>query len=382
MRRHVEDRRAIRLQSGTPWHQPCLAFILEPPHRSSVPRGAGGHDEARSLWMRLVCTVPVRRAIVLCLSLVVTAPLAAADPESPAEDPRRTPAHLQHPVAQPPEDAAKSPNQGRISLNGGFDFTTQYFFRGIYQEDDGVIAQPYFDITLHLFDGDGFIKSIDVYTGIWNSVHSRETGATDPWYELDFFAGVAVGLPAGFTADVSYVLLDTPSGAFGLDYFAEEIDVKVSYDDGWLWEKMGVQADGFSGLQPHFLVAVELSGASDGFGNGGDIYYQFGVEPTFTLIQSQRYPVSLAVPLTFGFGSDYFQVDRNGDGLADDDSGFGFFDAGLVVSMPLSFIPPDYGTWTLSAGGHLLVLGDTTEFLNDTGDNTEIIGMIGLNLNY
>jgi len=45
---------------------------------------------------------------------------------------------------------AESPNKGLVSLSVGSDFTTAYFFRGILQERDGFIWQPYGEIGFSL----------------------------------------------------------------------------------------------------------------------------------------------------------------------------------------------------------------------------------------
>lgn len=46
------------------------------------------------------------------------------------------------------------PNTGKLSFSAGVDFTTQYFFRGILQENQDFIAQPFGEITATLYEGD------------------------------------------------------------------------------------------------------------------------------------------------------------------------------------------------------------------------------------
>ena len=55
-------------------------------------------------------------------------------------------------------------------------------------------------------------------------------------------------------------------------------------------------------------------------------------------------------------------------------------DIGIVGSMPLS-VPASYGSWTLSAGVHYLMLGDNTEAANG-GDDDEVIATIGISMGY
>ena len=273
-----------------------------------------------------------------------------------------------------------------FSFSTGFDITTDYYFRGILQENQGFIFQPHFELGYTVFDeGDGFFKSLDLYAGSWNSIHSDDataTGSPHSWYEADYYLGFKVGLPGNFSVDLSYIWLDAPSGAFGVDEFAEEIDLEIAYDDSSHWASVDIP--GFEGLAPYFLIAYETQGASDGFAsrNKGDMYFELGIEPSFTLIQSESYPITLSVPMTLGLGSEYYEVDTNGDGISDDDDSFGYFDVGLVFSMPLAFMDTSIGgEWEMSVGAHFLFLGDNAEFI--AGDeNFEVIGTFGIGVSF
>jgi hypothetical protein len=97
-------------------------------------------------------------------------------------------------AAATPADAqtpAATPNTGRVSLAAGVDWTTDYFFRGILQEDDDYIFQPYGEIAFKLLEGGPAYGNLALTVGTWNSLHGGSTGvsgnATDPdlWYESD-----------------------------------------------------------------------------------------------------------------------------------------------------------------------------------------------------
>lgn len=278
-------------------------------------------------------------------------------------------------AAEEMAEAPAGPNLGKISLSGGVDFTNEYFFRGIYQgtgNDEGLIIQPYLDVSAELTDW------LSVYVGTWNSLRTSNgdtTGATadgtdEVWYEADWYFGASVTLPANFTFDVSYIILYGPSGG---DIFAEEVDLSLAYDDSAFW------GDNFDGLQPYVTVAIETDGASDGL-EGEGIYYEVGIEPSFTILESETMPVTLSIPVTAGFGTDYYEV-VNAAGNVEDDN-FGFLDIGVVASVPLSFIPSDYGSWSASVGIHGLFLGDTAEQIDETGDDFHIIGTAGISFEY
>jgi hypothetical protein len=57
------------------------------------------------------------------------------------------------------------PNPGAVTLTAGFDFANAYFFRGIPQDDTGVVMWPSGDLGFALFSGDGALKSVGVNIG-------------------------------------------------------------------------------------------------------------------------------------------------------------------------------------------------------------------------
>lgn len=259
-------------------------------------------------------------------------------------------------------------NEGRISLSAGVDFTTAYYFRGILQEKDGFIAQPYGDVTINLYEGENGLNSVGATVGIWNSFQTDSPGDPgDPtaWYEADLYGGLTFGLFDNWEAGVIYTAYLSPNGAFTS---TQEIAFSLSFDDS---ELLGAFA-----LSPQILVAVEIKGGGADAVRPLGTYFELGVEPGFTLIESENYPVSLSFPLTLGLSlSDYYQ-----DSTGDDDT-FGYFDLGINLSVPLSFIPADYGSWEVFVKGDFLFLGDNLEAVN-SGDAFEAIGTIGISLAY
>lgn len=261
-------------------------------------------------------------------------------------------------------------NSGKLSLELGADVVSEYWFRGIGQQNEGFILQPYATVTATLSDDDAKV-STDLYAGTWNSFH-RNDGDSD-WFESDFFVGLAFGFSNGVGVDVSYINLYNPDGS---QSFAEEIDLTVSYDDAAWAEEAGLPF----AFSPYAMLAFEFSGGSDA-GTSEGIYLELGVEPSFDLIHSETYPVTLSVPLTLGLSVDDYYENAGGDSDT-----FGYFDAGLVLSTPLAFIPADYGQWSASAGVHLLVLGDTAQDISaafGTGDDeVNTYATFGISMSY
>jgi len=310
------------------------------------------HPRARGALFRSL-------AVTLCL---VTAPLAAWGEEpAPAGtvEAGSAPATTAEPAAT---------NNGKVSLSVGSDFTTAYFFRGILQERNGFIWQPYGGVTFRLAEdiGYGVIDNIDFSLGSWNSVQSEQTLAVSGpanWFESDVLVGFTVGLWGFVSTNISYAAYTFPNGAFPV---AQELDWTIAFDDS---ELLGAFA-----LNPSMLWAFEVDNTA--FGDQEGIYLGLGVKPSVVLFEEAEYPLTLALPLTVGLSvSDYYEV----PGESDDT--FGYFDAGLVASVPLSFISSDYGSWSASAAVDYMALSGTLADANK-GNGGYWIGKAGIAFSY
>ncbi len=273
------------------------------------------------------------------------------------------------------EDAA--PNHGKVSMGAGVDFASHYFFRGIIQEDQGIIIQPWLEGSASIGE------HASLTFGIWNSFHDvktlRDTGAgsdgagPDSWYEADLYIGLSCAAVENVDLALTYTAYTSPNDAFST---VQELAFSASYDDTSMWEDTPIA----SGLQPSVTVAIELDGQADGGSNEG-IYLELAISPSFTVIESEDYPVTLSVPVTVGLSLGDYYEDPTSAGAADD-SNFGYLDIGLVLSTPLSAMPADYGSWELSAGVHYLLLNESTEALNQKAKGDEIYFTLGVSMGY
>lgn len=266
-------------------------------------------------------------------------------------------------VAAAPDAASAQGNSGRIAFNMGLDASQAYFFRGIRQEGNGVIVQPYFDATFSLLEGGYGLNSIGFTVGQWNSIHSTGRGTTTgphTWYESDFFTGFTFGLE-NWEAGVSYTTYMSPSHAFAA---VQEMGVTLALDD------TGVTMLPLP-LHPHFALAIELNGQADGGASEG-AYMELGIEPGLDLAGGS---LSISVPLTAGMSLNNYYEDG---GLTND--AFGYLDLGLVLGVPLN-VPESYGGWELTGGVHMLLLGHYLETLND-GRQYEAVASLGLSIGY
>ena len=274
---------------------------------------------------------------------------------------------------------AQTSSSGNVSFTVGADFSHAYFFRGIRQEREGFITQPYADMNFNLYDnpdGQG-LTGVSFSLGQWNSLHSGPSGSGRPkddprprnmlaWYEADFFTGFALTID-NWEAGITYTSYMSPNNSYGT---VQEIALGLSMDDsGYL---------GAFSLSPHVLLAIETSGQADG-GDSEGVYLELGVEPGLDIIDGVASVVFL---VTVGLSlSNYYE-----NGVAADDplgfsDRFGYFDIGAAVSVPLPMMPESYGSWELSGSFHFISLGAYLESLNDD-DNVQAIGAFGVSIGY
>jgi hypothetical protein len=248
-----------------------------------------------------------------------------------------------------------------VTLTGGIDFLNAYLFRGIPQDDTGVVMWPYGDLGFALHSGGGLFKTIGVNVGLWNSLHTGDAGIEGPsgklWYESDFYATFGLGFGKGTSLGVTYTAYTSPNGMFNT---VREVSFKFGLDDSG--------ALGRWATKPYLLVARELDGQADGGAEEGS-YLELGAAPGFPASGA-----TINVPLRAGFSlGDYYE------GLLGDER-FGFFSVAGIVTIPLSSAPTRVGSWNIHGGVEYVRLGDrNAEIL---GDTSKVIGSIGIGLSY
>jgi hypothetical protein len=270
-------------------------------------------------------------------------------------------------TATTPEPAPYDPNPGALTLTGGLDWTSAYFFRGYNQEDTGLILQPYLTVTTELTSNDSF--TLNAYLGTWNSFHDKKTAASgngnSSWYESDLFGGLDFVF-GKFTIGTVYTFYTYPNGAFQT---IQEIGFKVAYDDADFMKDKGISF----ALKPYAAVYFETD---DGNGTE-DSYLEFGIAPSFGIGNVAGKPVTLAVPVVLGCSLDDYYLDSSGD-----NEFFGYGSIGLFASIPLGETGK-YGSWTLTGGvQYIQLFADSADIVNDGGTSNELLGKVGVSFAY
>lgn len=263
-----------------------------------------------------------------------------------------------------------------ITGDFGVTFTSEYDSRGIPQPRQwkGVIAQPYLDIYIKLYSGDPnswFINSVSAQLSFWTDIGSNHDTAgigstTSYWEEFDWDPGVSVTFAQKFTLLVQYFEFDSPADVFDT---ARSVDANLTYDDSSLL--------GPWSMHPHFTVLYELGAPGFAGLHPHGWYYEIGVAPSYTFLSKSAYPITLALPTTVGLGSS-----GGGTGFYGNNN-FGYFCAGPSISVPLSFIPSGFGSWTVTAAYTYFYEGTTIREANRApyvnGDGDVFAGSSGAN---
>lgn len=240
----------------------------------------------------------------------------------------------------------------------GVDFTSNYISRGIPQENQGVIAQPYADLYFKLYEGSGALTKLSLNLGVWSSVHSHKSqaaaggGSVSSWYEFDYSVGLTFQF-GNLSVTPSFLAILSPNDNFADNYNAQ---ITLAYDDS---ELLGAFA-----LHPHLTVLAELEGKA-GSGSKTGVYYELGIAPSIKVGEG-----TLSLPINVGLGSDGFYGSANGDDT------YGYFSAGLALEWPLHFLPECLGSWALKANATYYNLGDNAAnagnpFVTD-GDHDQV----------
>ena len=240
-------------------------------------------------------------------------------------------------ASKAPVEVAK---ESCITGDIGVDFTSNYISRGVPQENQGVIAQPYSDLYFRIYEGSGALTKVTANLSTWASVHTHRSPLSGPttreWYEFDYSAGMTFQF-GKLSVTPSFLSLLSPNGSFGDNY---NFNLNLAYDDS---DALGVFA-----LHPHVTFLHEIQGKA-GTGTNKGQYYEIGIAPGHV-----AGPLTITLPVTVGLGSSGFYGNPvTGGG----NQTFGYVSAGVATEYALGFVPQCLGAWALKSNVTFYHLG-------------------------
>ncbi|MGN6368740.1 MAG: hypothetical protein ACTHN5_10795 [Phycisphaerae bacterium] len=281
----------------------------------------------------------------------------------------------------------------RLHGFGNFSINSQYITpRGLVALDRGPQFQAVVGLALDVYQGSGFINDISLNAGTWGDWNSHPsksvvTGA-DIWSEEDFFGGFDVkflnkwdfsySIEAWTFPDISTADEINPTTEYNMEF-------KFGYDDSDLLKAFAVHPYvdffwNFAGDSSP-VVSQALLGKND-----HTFYVEVGGAPSYTLKAIDSLPITFTMPTYISFGDSSFWGETPGPNGSR--SNLGVFSTGLKASVPLSFIPQDFGnwnafvgvTWIYTANPALSYVNDTLQGSGDT--HNRVLGTAGVGFNF
>lgn len=228
---------------------------------------------------------------------------------------------------------------GFVDIGVGSDFVTargSYLIKGmaVTAIDNGLILDVYKNKT-------GFINKVSVYAGTYfqlsNGYHPATSGS---FSEFDWWTGATVSFANNWAFDAQYYSIVSPEGLW-VDQ--QNLQFTLSYDDtSW---GLPIQ------FKPYVLGWYQMAGSPNTGGKNQSGYVQLGSNLTWDL--TKKYGVKFIAPTYISFGpSDYWK--SSGCGLLSTSpcsaSSAGLFSTGLTAVVPVTWVPKNYGSWSVKAG--------------------------------
>lgn len=233
---------------------------------------------------------------------------------------------------------APEPEPSRVHALVNVDFSDHYITpRGLNVENQGLIVQPLVLIFWDLYNNpDGFINDVTLTTGVWNSIHSRKSGA-DPsrWNEIDPIGGLTVKFAKALSLDVFWSAFQSQTDSYET---SNNLSIKLTYNDAFCKRfSFNPYVEYWKELSDKATVVFNPTTSHESY------YFSIGINPTYKF---ESIPLTVSLPTFINIcGEDFYQrFDGTPGG-----SGLAVFSTQFKISTPLSFIPKSYGNWTAYA---------------------------------
>jgi hypothetical protein len=240
----------------------------------------------------------------------------------------------------------------RVHFLADVEFANEYLTpRGLIVVNKGLTIQPLVLGFVNVYKGDSFINDVTLVPGIWADFATAKSGprpgfaysqnfnpATGTYSlvqstylnEVDPIFGVTTTFAKNYTLGVTYTAFISQNGSFPT---SQHLETKLSMNDTDYLKAFA--------LHPAVIYWQELRNkATVGpiAGHGPSGYFDLGIAPSYTF---EKYSLKLEAPIRT-----LIPIDNRFYGR----SGIGLYEVGGKATVPLSFMPQEYGSWSFHVG--------------------------------
>ena len=233
----------------------------------------------------------------------------------------------------------------------------KYIYNGYIIQDQGPIVQPYLEVSEEFYRGNGWLTSASARFSFFSSLQSRQDGMTNAaapgrWlYEMQIESGLEIELAKQFTVSLSFLRFKSPIDAYQP---SNALQLTLTWDDE--------DIPGWFALHPHITWLASIPFGWNG-GEGDGNYFEIGVAPETVIGSESRYPITVTLPVNTGFGDEnYYPGDA-----------FGYASLGISASVPLAFLPKDFGEWNFGVTSAYYYFGRAPAELSNDGDRHQTL---------
>jgi len=211
--------------------------------------------------------------------------------------------------------------------------------RGLNLQDRGLVSQPKLLLYWKLYgnrDPKADVNEVTLTTGVWNDVDTVQSGVRPSnWNEIDPSFGINVKFLRDWTFESPFTAFMSEAHCYPTTW---NWDPRLTYHDHFLPDfSFNPYVEFFDELFNKSTVVFDWNTAQPGY------YGVIGFDPTYVF---RDIPLKLELPSNINLVSNDYYQRSNGTGGG---SGFGLISTMLKATVPLEFMPKNYGQWSVYA---------------------------------